>query len=119
MAQAASFLPLNPREYLVLLSLVDEAQYGYGIVHTVADQSHGSVRLDPANLYRILKRLIRDGLVRRAGERDHADSDGERRRYYQLTDLGQEVVTAEAHRLERLTTVARDKQLLARQPRLR
>lgn len=117
MPAVSTFLPLNPREYLVLLSLVDDARYGYGIVHAVDDQSGGDVQLDPANLYRILKRLIRDGLVRDAGYGSAGEDGKERRRYYRLTELGRDVVAAEAHRLARLTSIARDKQLLAGDPR--
>jgi DNA-binding PadR family transcriptional regulator len=110
---ATRFLPLNPREFLVLLSLVDEEQYGYGIVRTVEEQSEGAVLLDPANLYRILKRLMRDGLVDDVDTREAEETDNERRRYYRLTRLGREVVAAEARRLEGLTKVARAKKLLA------
>ena len=38
--------------------------------------------------------------------------DDARRRYYGLTDLGRDVATAEARRLERLLAMARDKRLL-------
>jgi hypothetical protein len=38
--------------------------------------------------------------------------DDERRRYYGLTDFGERVVTAEAHRLANLVAVARTKRLV-------
>jgi len=117
MSQTSAFRPLNPREYLVLLSLVDDARYGYGIVRAVDEQSGGDVQLDPANLYRILKRLIRDGLVIDAGYDDDHTIENERRRYYRLTKLGLQVVTTEAGRLARLTRIARDKRLIAVDPR--
>ena len=107
MSKALSFLPLNPREYLILFALVDGERHGYGIVKDVIAQTDGQVRMDPANLYRVIKRLIRDGLVVAAGKRPASESVRERRRYYAITKLGRDVVTAEAVRLDQLSEVAR------------
>ena len=43
---AASMIPLNPRDYLVLLSLVNEERHGYGIVKEVQRESGGGVRIE-------------------------------------------------------------------------
>jgi DNA-binding PadR family transcriptional regulator len=113
MPDATSYLPLNPRDYLVLFSLTAGERHGYGIVKEVEDQSDGAVRMDPSNLYRTLKRLIHQGLVQesdlRAGE-----ADKERRRYYSITALGRDVVRAEAARLSKLTEAAAQRRLIAR-----
>ena len=113
----ASFLPLNPREFLVLFALVDRDRYGYGIVKWVNEESAGDVRLDPANLYRILKRLIRDGLVTQVDQTSPPESDNDRRRFYAITKLGAEVVAAEAARLDRLASAARKRNLIPRSER--
>ena len=110
------FLPLNPRDYLVLFSLTAGDQHGYGIVKEVEAQSAGAVRMDPSNLYRSLKRLIKQGLVTESGLRRDDNSD-ERRRFYSLTPLGNDVVEAEAHRLSQLTDVARARDLIPRSQR--
>ena len=110
------FIPLNPRDYLVLFSLTNGERHGYGMVKEVQDQSGGAVRMDPSNLYRSLKRLIQKGLVEESEPRHGVDSD-ERRRYYSLTSLGQAVVKAEASRLSRLTDAARERQLISEQSR--
>lgn len=117
MKNPKTFLPLNPREFLVLYVLVDHQLYGYGIVRAVDDESDGDVRLDPANLYRILKRLIRDGLVGCVGPRAKQDKPGEKRRFYKITELGRAVLTEEATRLERLTAGAKAKNLIPRRQR--
>lgn len=111
-----AFIPLNPRDYLVLFSLTSGERHGYGMVKEVQEQSGGAVRMDPSNLYRALKRLIQKGLVAESDPRSGADSD-ERRRYYSLTPLGREVVEAEASRLSRLTDAARERQLISEQSR--
>ncbi len=112
MTDARSFLPLNPREFLVLFALLDGDQYGYGIVKAVSEQSSGDVKLDPANLYRVLKRLIRDGLATEVETKVTAESNHERRRYYGITQIGTDVVAAEAARLDRLATAARKRNLI-------
>ncbi len=111
MPSASDFIPLNPRDYLVLFSLTAEERHGYGIVKEVENHSAGSVRMDPSNLYRSLKRLISNGLVEESEQLSDENSD-ERRRFYSLTSLGRDVVSAEAHRLSRLTEAARARDLI-------
>ncbi len=111
MPSANDFIPLNPRDYLVLFSLTAEERHGYGIVKEVENHSAGSVRMDPSNLYRSLKRLINNGLVEESEPRSDENWD-ERRRVYSLTTLGRDVVSAEAQRLSRLTDAARARDLI-------
>jgi DNA-binding PadR family transcriptional regulator len=113
MADARAFLPLNPREFLILFALVEGEQHGYGLVKAVESQTDGQVRMDPANLYRSIKRLVRDELVQQVGERKAPESNDERRRYYGITRLGREVVVAEAERLDRLAAAARARNLIS------
>lgn len=99
-------LPLAARDFLILLALVEGRGHGYAILQNIAEESDGAVRMDPANLYRSLRRLAREGLVQ-----EH-DPDETRRRQYELTATGIDVVASEAVRLERLVNVARNKSLL-------
>jgi DNA-binding PadR family transcriptional regulator len=88
--------PLAPRDLLVLSVLAGGPLHGYGIVRAVEERS--DVLLDPANLYRALRRMHRDGWVR---ESEEEDGEG-RRRTYGLTRSGEQVLRAEVARLERL-----------------
>ena len=100
---------MNPRDYLILFSLTDGERHGYGIVKEVERGSGGGVRIDPANLYRAIKRMIATGVV----EESDGPADGvERRKYYRITPLGQEAVKLEARRLAELTAIARSRDLL-------
>ena len=108
----SEFIPLNPRDYLILFALADDELHGYGIVKDVDRLSGGQVRLDPANLYRALKRLLGSGLVEDAGRLSAPDVDDERRRYYRITKTGREVVRLEAARLAELTAAARARRLI-------
>jgi DNA-binding PadR family transcriptional regulator len=112
MPDATSLIPLNPRDYLILFSLVDEDRHGYGIVKHVEAGSRGGVRLDPANLYRSLKRMTGEGLVEETAAPPIDDDDANRRKYYRITRLGREVVELEARRLAELTAAARNLSLL-------
>jgi DNA-binding PadR family transcriptional regulator len=111
MSDPRNHLPVNPRDYLVLLSLTAGERHGYGIVKEVEEQSSGVVRMDPSNLYRSLKRLIGQGLVEESEPRS-GNGDSERRRYYAITPLGRDVAVAEANRLRELTQIAQARRLI-------
>ena len=112
MIDVASLIPLNPRDYLILFSLAEEDRHGYGIVKEMEALSRGSVRIDPANLYRSLKRMMRNGLVEETLPPQTAEAGMERRKYYRITALGREVVELEALRLAELTAAARALELI-------
>ena len=104
-------LPLSPRDFLVLLVLADGPLHGYGIMAAVEERVGDDVPLDPANLYRTLKRLRRDGIVDEAPTPD-SEAPLEQRRYFELTPLGRAVAAAEARRLAALTAVAVEARLI-------
>lgn len=106
-------LPLKPVDLELLLALADEERHGYGLVQTIAARTNGLLVLDPGNLYRVIKRLLAEGLIADAGGRVAADADGERRRYYRITPLGGRVLGAELGRLRALVN-APDARALAR-----
>jgi len=99
---AEQFLPLKGQWFHILLSLVDGAQHGYGIMQDVLARSEGKIRLWPATLYGSLKRLIQAGLIVESDERPAPDLDDARRRYYELTPLGRRALDLESERLEGL-----------------
>ena len=96
-----SLLPLRPAEYLLLLALVGGEQHGYALAKEIAERTDGVVSLKPGNLYRVIKRLSADKLVE-ASERKPIASNDERRRYYKLTEFGQQVAALEGERLRKL-----------------
>ena len=112
-ANIASHLPLNPRDYLILFSLTAGERHGYGLIKDVEAQTGGDVLLDPANLYRSMKRLMKQEFVKESERRTAPDTGDERRRYYAITKLGHRVVKAEATRLDRLATLARTSNLIS------
>jgi DNA-binding PadR family transcriptional regulator len=95
----AEFLPLSPQDFQVLMVVFDRPLHGYGIVKASSDES-GKAVLDLGSLYRIISRLIKQGLIEDVTA-DLADSKRQRR-YYQATELGRRVTRAEAVRLREL-----------------
>jgi DNA-binding PadR family transcriptional regulator len=106
---ASSLIPMNPRDYLILFTLTEGERHGYGIAKEVERGSSGGVRIDPANLYRAIKRMIAKGIVEECAGPVGGE---ERRKYYRITALGQAAVRLEALRLAELTAVARSRDLI-------
>ncbi len=102
----AALLPLKPQDYHILLVLLDVERHGYGMVKEIDRQTDGQVRLEAGNLYRSVRRLIKQGLLAESGKRPAPESDDERRRYYCITDFGRRVLTAETDRLRDLVASA-------------
>jgi DNA-binding PadR family transcriptional regulator len=97
-----AYLPLKPVDLQLLLALSESELHGYGLVQAIADRTDGLVQLEPGNLYRVIKRLLVDGLVAESDRKPAPDLGDERRRYYRLTPLGARVVAAEIRRLQAL-----------------
>lgn len=94
-------LPLAPRDLLILAVLAEGPLHGYGLIKAVEARSSSGVLLDPANLYRALRRMRDLGWIEEA-----ADRDG-RRRTHRISRVGRTILRAELERLERLLAQAR------------
>jgi DNA-binding PadR family transcriptional regulator len=94
-------LPLAPRDLVILSVLVEGPLHGYGIIKAVEARSAAGVLLDPANLYRVLRRMRALRWIQ------DVDGDDERRRTYRITRDGRTVLAAELGRLESLLAQAK------------
>jgi DNA-binding PadR family transcriptional regulator len=101
------FLPLKPDAFYVLLVLLQGERHGYAIMREAAERSDGRIALQAGALYRLLHRMLADGLVAESLRRPAADADDERRRYYRVTALGRRTIAADAERMAALATAAR------------
>jgi DNA-binding PadR family transcriptional regulator len=69
--------------------------------------SDGRVRFSTGTLYGALRRLLRDGWIRRVDESEHAELSNERnKKYYRLTETGEQVLDFEIQRLKALLETA-------------
>ncbi len=105
------FLPLTPAVFHILLVLADEDRHGYDIMRAIANATDGQIQMGPGTLYGTIKRLLQAGLIVETDERPDPALDDSRRRYYRLTDLGQQVLAAEVERLTSLVQIAQRKNL--------
>lgn len=97
----ADHLPLAPRDLLILAVLAEGPLHGYGLIKAVEARSSSGVLLDPANLYRVLRRMRDLAWIEEAG------NAGGRRRTHRITRTGRAILRAELERLERLLAQAR------------
>ncbi|HEY0874793.1 MAG TPA: helix-turn-helix transcriptional regulator [Vicinamibacterales bacterium] len=105
-----SFLPLKPVDLELLLALAGGDLHGYGLVQAISEHTDGLVVLDPGNLYRVIKRLLSEGLIAES-DRNAAD---EKRKDYRITPLGGRVLAAELDRLRRLVSAPATRQSVKR-----
>ena len=101
-ADVEALLPLQPMHFRVSLVLAGGPMHGYAIAKEL-ERAHGKLIL-PGNLYRSLKQMRAKELIRNT--EPAVDNDDERRRYFELTELGQAAAAAETRRMEELVDTA-------------
>jgi DNA-binding PadR family transcriptional regulator len=81
-------------DFLVLAVLVDGPLHGYGIVQALAELTDGRVELRPGDVYRILYRMRKAGLIEPVT--DGAEADAGRRSTYRITQSGRDAAADQA-----------------------
>ena len=69
--------------------------HAYSIGKKVSQMTGGEITISPGTMYGTLSKMEKDGLIAFTREE-------EKRRFYRITDLGQEILTMEMKRIERL-----------------
>jgi DNA-binding PadR family transcriptional regulator len=109
-----SMLPLTPAVFHVLLALASGERHGYAIMQEVDESTEGQIKMGPGTLYGTVKRLLEAQLIEESDERPDPHLDDERRRYYRLSGVGEQVVRAEAQRYADIVKLARGKKLISK-----
>jgi DNA-binding PadR family transcriptional regulator len=94
------YVPMTETAFFILMCL-KKPNHGYGIVQTVEKMTDGSIRLTPGTMYGSLSKMEKDQVIRFVREED-------KRKIYQITDLGLEVLGLELQRIERLYKITRE-----------
>ena len=94
------YVPMTQTAFYILLCL-KTPNHGYGIVQTVERLTEGAIKLAPGTMYGSLSKMEKDGLIRFVREE-------EKRKIYEITDLGREVLQTEIARIERLYRIAQE-----------
>ncbi len=109
MHNVQQFSPISRVVHHILLALSHEARHGYGIIKHVSKITEGRIELETGTLYAAVRRLREDGLLREAKAPVGADV---RRRYYELTPSGRDVLRHESQRLAEIVELARKAHVL-------
>ena len=88
------YVPMTESGFYILFCL-QEPQHGYGISQQVRSMTGGAVTISAGTMYGTLSKMEKDGLIRFCREE-------EKRKLYQITWAGREVLDAELGRIERL-----------------
>ena len=94
------YVPMTETAFFILLCL-RKPNHGYGIVQMVDKMTDGAIKLTPGTMYGSLSKMEKDGVIRFVCEED-------KRKIYQITELGIEVLQTELKRIERLYKIAQE-----------
>ena len=88
------YVPMTESGFYILFCL-QQPQHGYGISQRVRQITGGELIISAGTMYGTLSKMEKDGLIALAHEE-------EKRKLYQITELGKEVLDTEMKRIERL-----------------
>lgn len=88
------YVPMTESGFYILYCL-QRPQHGYGIGQQVKQMTGGALAISAGTMYGTLSKMEKDGLIAFVGEE-------EKRKLYQITSLGAEILNLEIHRIERL-----------------
>jgi DNA-binding PadR family transcriptional regulator len=100
--EPSGFQPLPTAALHILLALTEGEKHGYVLMADIERLSDGAVKVGTGTLYGSIRRMLADGLIQESDERPDLTLDDQRRRYYRLTGLGEQVAAAELRRLATL-----------------
>ncbi|MCZ0702918.1 DNA-binding PadR family transcriptional regulator [Natronobacillus azotifigens] len=93
------YVPMSETAFYILLSLFKQPQHGYGIVKYVEDITSGRLKLGSGTVYGTITKMLKDHLI-------VVYANEERKKIYEITELGELVIQQEMTRLEELYTNA-------------
>ncbi len=88
------YVPMTESGFYILYCL-QQPQHGYGICQQVKQMTGGELVISAGTMYGTLSKMEKDGLIAFVREE-------EKRKLYQITSLGTEILSLELHRIERL-----------------
>ena len=88
------YVPMTETGFYILFSLQEEC-HGYHVIQYVKRLTNNEVVISAGTLYGSLSKMEKDGLIQFVCEED-------KRKIYQITDLGTEVLELEWKRIRRL-----------------
>lgn len=96
--------PLTESYYYILLCLYKGPNHGYGIMQDVMKISNNRVKIGSGTMYTAVSKMIKKGWIRDSITVDDSD---DRRRTYEITKEGTEILYGEIKRLKELLNSAK------------
>ena len=94
------YVPMTETAFFILLCL-RKPNHGYGIVQMVEKLTGSAIKLTPGTMYGSLSKMEKDKVIQFVREED-------KRKIYQITQLGMEVLQLERKRIERLYQISQE-----------
>ena len=88
------YVPMTETSFYLLFALQRE-MHGYGVMQYVKDLTDGEIVLGAGTVYTSFTKMEKDGLI------VFTRAEGNRK-FYEITDLGREVLSIEIKRIKRL-----------------
>ena len=88
------YVPMTETGFYILFCL-QKPNHGYGVVQLTEKLTDGEIKIAPGTMYGSLAKMEKDGLIRFVMEE-------EKRKLYEITALGREVLDLELKRIGRL-----------------
>ncbi len=97
----SAFLPLTETTYLILIALI-EPGHGYRIMQKVEELSEGNVRIAAGTMYGAIDNLMKLNWIQSVPSADA------RRKVYQITEAGMNILKEETNRLKSMVAIANE-----------
>lgn len=88
------YVPMTETSFYILFALQEE-MHGYHVMQYVKGLTNGEITLGAGTVYTSLSKMEKDGLI-------IFTKSENKRKYYKITNLGNEVLALELQRIERL-----------------
>ena len=94
------YVPMTETAFYILLCL-QKPNHGYGVVQKVEKLTDGAIKLAPGTMYGSLSKMEKDNVIEFIKEEN-------KRKIYQITELGSQVLELELQRITRLYKIAQE-----------
>ena len=88
------YVPMTETGFYILYCL-QQKMHGYNVTKRVRELTGGQIVISPGTMYGTLSKMEKDGLIEFVQEED-------KRKLYQITELGREILDLEIRRIARL-----------------
>lgn len=103
MKMSKKYEPLTESYYYILLCLYKNPNHGYGIMQETKELSNERVKIGSGTMYTAVSKMIKKGWIK---DREVTNEEDDRRRTYEITKDGIEILNGEIERLKELLSSA-------------